>query len=124
MLGDATVCATIAVSDIEDGKEFYGKTLGLTATEEDPGGVVYASGEGKLYVYESSTAGTGQATCASWKVKDIKSTMDTLTEAGVEFDQYDIPGVTYEGDVAVMGGQKSAWFKDPDGNILNITSGS
>ena len=28
-----------------------------------------------------------------------------------------------EGDVHISGHMKIAWFKDPDGNILNIVSG-
>jgi hypothetical protein len=31
--------------------------------------------------------------------------------------------VTRKGDVYVAGDIKVAWFKDPDGNILNIASG-
>jgi hypothetical protein len=33
-----------------------------------------------------------------------------------------MPGVTREGDIHVAGDMKVAWFKDPDGNILNIAS--
>ena len=45
-----------------------------------------------------------------------------LRSKGVTFEHYDdLPGTTREGDVHTMGGQmKSAWFKDPDGNILNV----
>ena len=32
----------------------------------------------------------------------------------------DMPGMTREGDVHFGGNMKVAWFKDPDGNILNI----
>jgi hypothetical protein len=38
------------------------------------------------------------------------------------FEHYDTPGVTRDGDIHVAGDMKVAWFKDPDGNILNITS--
>jgi hypothetical protein len=31
-----------------------------------------------------------------------------------------MPGLKREGDVYVGDGMKVAWFKDPDGNILNI----
>jgi hypothetical protein len=42
---------------------------------------------------------------------------------GVAFEHYDFPGVTREGDVHVMGPMKSAWFKDPDGNIIALMGG-
>jgi hypothetical protein len=37
-------------------------------------------------------------------------------------DSYDMPDMVQDGDVHVFGDMKVAWFKDHDGNILNITS--
>jgi len=34
-----------------------------------------------------------------------------------------MPGMTRKDDVHVAGDMKSAWFEDPDGNILSIVSG-
>jgi hypothetical protein len=31
-----------------------------------------------------------------------------------------MPGVEREGDIHHIGERKAAWFKDPDGNILNL----
>jgi catechol 2,3-dioxygenase-like lactoylglutathione lyase family enzyme len=121
MLNNATVYATIAVNDIEQGKEFYGKTLGLRQIDENPGGVTYQSGTGKLFVYQSSTAGTSEATTAAWDVDDVEVAVDELKAKGITFEHYDtIPGAVMEGEIAVMGQHKAAWFKDPDGNILSI----
>lgn len=122
MLGEGTVFATIAVSDIGKGKAFYGETLGLTQVDENMAGVMYASGEGKLFVYQSPTAGSGQATAASWNVGNIEEVVETLTNKGIVFEHYEFPGATLEGDIHVMGTMKSAWFKDPDGNILAIAN--
>ena len=46
-----------------------------------------------------------------------------LKAKGVVFERYDLPGLEREGDVHVGHGLRVAWFKDPDGNILNIVSG-
>jgi catechol-2,3-dioxygenase len=121
MLSDADVVATLAVKDIDKAKEYYGKTLGLNQVDENPGGVTYKSGSGKLFVYQSQTAGTGEATCASWGVSDVGGLVSELKEKGVKFEHYEMPGVTREGDIHVMGPMKAVWFKDPDGNILNAT---
>lgn len=122
MLSEGKVFATIAVSDIEKGKAFYGGTLGLSQVDENPGGVTYESGGSRLFVYAAPTAGTNQATCASWEVADVKAVVDDLKSKGVTFETYDMPGVTWEEEIAVMGAMKSAWFKDPDGNILAVGS--
>lgn len=124
MLGNSKVMATLAVSDLDAAKKFYEETLGLTKVDENPGGVTYKSGSTQLFVYPSSFAGTNKATGATWEVDDVEAVVKELKGKGVSFEQYDnLPGVTREGDVHVMGGLKAAWFKDPSGNILNVESG-
>lgn len=120
MLRDATVYATIAVRDIDAAKEFYGEMLGLIEVEENPGGVTYQSGDGQLFVYSSTTAGTGRATCAAWQVEDLEGVIEALKSRGITFEHYDIEGAVTRGDITVMGSKEAAWFKDPDGNILSI----
>ena len=123
MLGDKDVCAVLAVKDLERAKKFYGETLGLKPGDSpDPNGIMYSSGNSKVLVYESQYAGTNQATAAAWKADDIEQLVESLKAKGVSFEQYDIPGVTREGDIHIMGELKAVWFKDPDGNILNITN--
>jgi catechol 2,3-dioxygenase-like lactoylglutathione lyase family enzyme len=121
MLKDSTVMATIAVKDLDRAKQFYGEMLGLGDGEESMAGVLYKSGNGLIFIYQSSTAGTNQATNANWDVKDVHAAVDALKEKGVSFEHYDFPGAEHEGDVHVMSGAKSAWFKDPDGNILALS---
>ena len=71
-----------------------------------------------LVVYRSQYAGTNKATALNWLVgKDIESIARGLKERGVTFEYYEIPGMTHEGDLHVMGNFKTAWFKDPDGNM-------
>jgi catechol 2,3-dioxygenase-like lactoylglutathione lyase family enzyme len=123
MFNQGTVVATIAVSDIVAAQEFYEGVLGLVTEDENPGGVTYRSGSGKLFVYESEFAGTNQATYASWEVEDVDIAVTDLKTRGITFEHYDLPGMTHEGDVHLMGSYKSAWFKDPDGNILNVSDG-
>lgn len=125
MLGDANVMATIAVKDIEQAKKFYGDTLGLKIEKENEGGVSFTSGSSRLFAYPSQYAGTNQATYASWTVQDIDEVVSDLKGKGVQFEHYpDMPQVTLQGDIHVMGDTfKAAWFKDPDGNILALDNG-
>jgi catechol 2,3-dioxygenase-like lactoylglutathione lyase family enzyme len=123
MLGDNNVCASIAVKDMDAAKKFYGDVLGLEASMETPGGTFYKSGKGGIFVYPSQYAGTNKATYAAWNIEDVAGAVEALTSKGVTFERYpDMPDVTMEGDVHVMGDLKAAWFKDPDGNILNIVN--
>lgn len=123
MLGDANVCATIAVKDMAAGRKFYEQTLGLSETVmENEHVVVYKSGDSALQIYVSQFAGTNQATCATWQVDDIQGVVEDLASKGVSFEHFDMPDGSWEGDVLVGGGEKAAWFKDPDGNILCVHS--
>lgn len=126
MLSDADVIATLAVKDIEKGKEFYGGTLGLEQTMENAGGVGYKAGSGQMFVYVSPTAGTGEATAAFFRVDDIREVVDELVNKGVTFEHYEMPGSTLDGNVHVMGDgeMNAAWFKDPDGNIIGLGDGA
>jgi len=117
-----TVSATVAVSDLDRAKTFYGTTLGLEQTDENPGGVEYTTGGGRLFVYPAPTAGTGESTSAFFAVEDVSATVAELKGKGVTFEHYDLPGSTLEGDVHKMGPMQAAWFKDPDGNILGLAT--
>jgi catechol 2,3-dioxygenase-like lactoylglutathione lyase family enzyme len=126
MLGNATVVAVVAVADLDRSKEFYGGTLGLReADASEPGGALYqCAGGTQLLVYESGFAGTNQATAASWQVEDLDAEVADLKSKGIVFEQYDLPGVEREGDIHSTGELRAAWFKDPEGNILNVVTRS
>lgn len=118
----ARVNATVAVKDLDAGKRFYGETLGLEEVETRPAGVFYESGAGRLLLYSSETAGSGEATCAMLEVDDIEAAVKELKGKGVAFEHYDLPGTSREGEIHVIDADRAAWFKDPDGNILALGS--
>jgi catechol 2,3-dioxygenase-like lactoylglutathione lyase family enzyme len=124
MLGDKDVIATVAVKDLAVARKFYEGTLGLKVTNaEGSEALTFQSGKASLIVYRSQYAGTNKATALNWRVGDgIAKVVAALKEKGVAFEHYDFPGATREGDVHVMGPMKSAWFKDPDGNIIALMS--
>jgi catechol 2,3-dioxygenase-like lactoylglutathione lyase family enzyme len=124
MLGDKDATATVAVKDLEKAKQFYEGTLGLQQVDaEADEAVVYRTGHTKLLVYRSQYAGTNKATATSFVVgDDVEGEVRALKDKGVQFEHYDLPGMKRQGDVHVAGDMKAAWFKDPDGNILSMTS--
>ena len=124
LLGDRPAIANIAVKDLEVAREFYEDTLGLTpAGEEGDEVIMFRSGDSTINVYRSEYAGTNKATALTWDVgSDLNEVVHALQEKGVAFEHYDMPGLTRQGDVHVAGNLKVAWFKDPDGNILNVFS--
>lgn len=121
MLGSRDAVANIAVKDLKNATRFYQDTLGLEPVgKEGDEVVVFKSGNTRINVYRSEYAGTNKATAVTWTVDDVAETVRALQAKGVAFERYDMPGVTMEGEVHVFGELKVAWFKDPEGNILNV----
>jgi catechol 2,3-dioxygenase-like lactoylglutathione lyase family enzyme len=123
-LSDSPIEAAIAVSDIPRAREFYEQKLGLTPSDAEEQGVRYPCGNGTgVFVYLSQeNAGTSKATLAGWSVDDLDATMADLASRGIEFEQYDQPGLTTDERGVFAGpGFNAAWITDPDGNTLAIT---
>jgi len=121
MLGTRNAVANLAVKDLDRAKQFYTDTLGLEQVDNEGDElVVLKSGDSVVNVYRSEYAGTNEATAMTWEVDDIDNEVQALKSKGVMFEHYDMPGLELQGDVHVGEGMKVAWFKDPDGNILNI----
>jgi len=54
-------------------------------------------------------------------VDDVEKVVEDLKGRGVVFDTFEMEGITWEGEIASMGGHKGVWFKDSEGNTLAIT---
>ena len=124
MLADSTAVANVAVKDLDVAKRFYSETLGLPEIGRQMDElVIYRSGNSTLNVYRSEFAGTNKATAVTWAMGDaFDRTIEALKAKGVRFERYDMPGAKMDGDVHVFGDMRIVWFKDPDGNLLNLVN--
>ena len=119
MLKDSTVTANIPAADLGRAREFYADKLGLTPSDENPGGLVFTTAGSSFFLYETEYAGQAGHTIAQLHVEDVAAEAAALAERGVAFEHYDMPGMTWDGDVAAMEGMgHAAWFRDSEGNIL------
>lgn len=124
ILSNTDAIAKLAVKDLRKARDFYEGVLGFAKVDEEGEEVVsYGSGKTAFNVYRSEYAGSNKATAVTWAVGDrVDEIAKALKARGVSFERYDMPETTLEGDVHVMGDMRVAWFKDPDGNILNIVN--
>jgi len=121
MLGKADATPMIAVKDLDRARKFYEDTLGLETKDEWGEGLTMESGDTTINVYRSQFAGTNKATALTFQVDNAEEEVSELKKKGVFFEHYDLPGLQSQGDLYVgEGGFKTAWFKDPDGNILSL----
>ena len=122
MLEKFRVETQIAVTDMKRAKEFYEGKLGLVPGGFPFGGVEMFNGaEGtKFFIYQRETISPALNTVMSFHVEDIENLVAGLKERGVVFKDYDMADFKTIDSIATMGPLKSAWFKDPDGNILAL----
>ena len=122
MLGDKDAIATVAVKNLEVAKKFYEGTLGLSKVMENEEVLAFKTGKSTLFVYRSQYAGTNKATAVTFVADEVDNLVQTLKGRGVTFEHYDLPNMTRQGDLHVAGEMKTAWFKDPDGNIFSVVT--
>ena len=122
MLSDKDAVATVAVKNLEIAKKFYEGTLGLTKVMENEEVLAFKTGKSTLFVYRSQYAGTNKATAVTFVAEEVDDLVRTLKGRGVTFEHYDLPNMTRQGDLHVAGPMKTAWFKDPDGNIFSLVT--
>jgi catechol 2,3-dioxygenase-like lactoylglutathione lyase family enzyme len=123
LLETTTTHTMIAVRDLARAKQFYSGKLGLNTSDERAGSALRYETQGGTWflVYRSENAGSGKGTCMRFEVDDIETAVMELRERGVVFEEYDLPGIkTVNGIADHESGARGAWFKDPDGNILEI----
>jgi catechol 2,3-dioxygenase-like lactoylglutathione lyase family enzyme len=129
MLGNARVAARIPVQDLQRARAFYSEKLGLEPIEERPGGLLYRCASGEFALFESGGTSAGTFTQMAWEVDDLDTVVNELRSRGVVFEEYDFPGLaTVDGIAEVEGnypskggkGERAAWFKDSEGNMLGI----
>ena len=123
MIGQSDATPMIAVKDLDRARRFYEDTLGLEQVDDFGEGFMLRSGDTKVTVYRSEFAGTNKATALTFDVDDIEGEVKDLRGKGISFEHYDLPGLQRQGDLYVAEGMKTAWFKDPDGNILSLVEG-
>ncbi|HWJ06960.1 MAG TPA: VOC family protein [Steroidobacteraceae bacterium] len=121
MLQRAPMYAYLPARDVERARRFYEDKVGLKASREVSGGVVYEFANGTAcFLYPTPNAGTSKASQAFWDVEDVEREVAELKRRGVTFERYDdLPNVDANG-ISTAGGARAAWFKDTEGNILAL----
>jgi hypothetical protein len=114
-------CTPISRRKISHGRAGFTRLHSASSPkQESAGGVAYEFGRGTAcFLYPTPNAGTSQASQAFWQVEDIEREVADLTQRGVKFEKYDMPGMDANG-ISIAGGAKAAWFKDSEGNIMAL----
>lgn len=123
MFGDTEAFSGFAVKDVDAAVDFYGNTLGLSLTRDDPmPGLIrlHIAGSRDVLVYGKPDHVPATYTILNFPVADIDAAVDQLAGRGVTFERYDGMDADEKGVVRDSGGPSIAWFTDPSGNILSV----
>ena len=129
MLSTGRTATRLPAQDLQRARRFYAEKLGLEPVDERPGGLLYRCAGGEFALFESTGRASGEHTQMGWEVDDIEATVTELRRRGVVFEEVDVPGLrTVDGIAEVAGnypskgavGERAAWFRDSEGNLLGI----
>ncbi|MEV0198794.1 VOC family protein [Nonomuraea sp. NPDC050691] len=129
VLSRARVATRLPAQDLDRARRFYSERLGLEPVDERPGGLLYRCGGAEFVVFQSTGSSPGTFTQMAWEVDDIETAVSRLGRRGVVFEEVDVPGFrTRDGIAEITGnypsknarGERGAWFRDSEGNLLGI----
>ena len=119
MLTQSHTTTILPVVNVERARHFYEDALGLGPAEtRADGSVLYRVDRGEIALSPRTEPTRNQYTAVSFEVKDVAAEVKDLERRGVAFEDYDLPELKTVEHVAVVGSEKCAWFRDPEGNIL------
>jgi catechol 2,3-dioxygenase-like lactoylglutathione lyase family enzyme len=128
-LRDGRVATRLPAQDLERARAFYAERLGLEPADERPGGLLYRLGGGEFALFLSAGRASGDHTQMAIEVADLEATVAELKGRGVVFEEYDAPGLRTRGGIAEVEGnypskdargERGAWFRDSEGNLLAL----
>ena len=122
VLAGAPFIGFIPVRDPSQARNFYEGILGLRVVDESPFALVIDAHGTMLRLTGVPEIAPQPFTIAGWQVPDITATVRELAERGVRFSRYDSMDQDELGIWLTPGGDRVAWFTDPDGNTLSLTT--
>jgi catechol 2,3-dioxygenase-like lactoylglutathione lyase family enzyme len=121
MLESSAVIAFTGTTDLRRARVFYERTLGLPVIEQNDFACVFDANGTMLRVTAVAEVARAGYTVLGWQVPDIAALMRGLAARGIVFMRYDGMDQDRNGVWTTPGGDKVAWFADPDGNVLSLT---
>jgi catechol 2,3-dioxygenase-like lactoylglutathione lyase family enzyme len=120
MLGSIDIVAFVPTKDTEEARAFYEGVLGLRFVKDD-GFALVMDANGIMVRVAKAQFTPAPFTILGWQVPEIEKMVAGLQSKGVQFERFGFFEQDALGIWTAPGGDKVAWFKDPDGNILSVS---
>jgi catechol 2,3-dioxygenase-like lactoylglutathione lyase family enzyme len=121
VLTNSPAFSGFAVPDIQQAKDFYGRTLGLRVTEENGILTLHLATGARVLIYPKPDHTPATFTILNFPVDEVERAVDELTARGIAFEHYVTAELPTDAKGIMRGrGPDIAWFKDPAGNIISV----
>ncbi len=121
MLAKSKMMGFVPTKDSKKAREFYEGKLGFQFVSDDEYALVVKAGDSMIRIAKAGNFAPAPYTILGWQVQDIESIVRWLTERGVVFEKYPFVQDQELGIWTAPSGDRVAWFKDPDGNVLSVS---
>ncbi len=122
MLGSIDIVAFVPTTDAARARAFYEGVLGLRFVKDDGFVMVLdANGITIRVAKVGKDFAPAQFTILGWQISDIENMVRGLQAKGVHFEIFGFFKQDELGIWTAPTGDKVAWFKDPDGNVLSVS---
>jgi catechol 2,3-dioxygenase-like lactoylglutathione lyase family enzyme len=122
VLNSFKIVAFVLTTDSVRARSFYEGILGLEFVSDDQYALVLRGNGTMLRIAKVQSLAPLGSTVLGWEVSNIDQAVKGLMERGLSFEQYPwVQDATGLGIWTAPTGDKVAWFKDPEGNVLSLS---
>lgn len=121
MIASGKLIGFIPTKNYGKAREFYEGKLGFEYVSMDQFALVMRAGAHMIRIVKMHDFTPLQGTILGWEAEDVVAVAKWLRDRGVSPEKYPFVQDQELGVWTTPGGDKVAWFKDPDGNILSVS---
>jgi catechol 2,3-dioxygenase-like lactoylglutathione lyase family enzyme len=121
MLGSIDIVAFVPTKDAAKARTFYEGVLGLRFVKDGGFALVLDANGIMVRIGKAPDFKPAPFTILGWQVTDIEKIVEEMQGKGVGFERFGFFEQDRLGIWTAPTGDKVAWFKDPDGNVLSVS---
>ena len=121
MLTAGKMVGFVLTKDYEQARAFYEGNLGFDFVSLDQFALAMRAGENMIRIVKMPDFAPLPSAVLGWEVGDVEGVVGWLVGRGVAMEKYPWVQDKERGIWTTPGGDKVAWFKDPDGNVLSAS---
>jgi catechol 2,3-dioxygenase-like lactoylglutathione lyase family enzyme len=121
MLASGKMAGFLLTKDYDKARQFFEGALGFQFVSLDQYALVMRAGGSTIRISKAPDFTPFKGTVLGWEVQDIAAVVAWLHQRGVVFEKYPFVQDRALGIWTTPNGDKVAWFKDPDGNVLSVS---